>query len=63
MSDNFSTDSTDQKQDRFYSLIFLWTAIILSFVIAGWYYLNNPPAEGVEKKMKIFFAKNAKDVT
>ncbi len=63
MEDNIQTESTDQKQDRFYSRIFLSVAIILSFAITGWYYFNNPPAEGVEKKMKMFFAKNAKDVT
>jgi hypothetical protein len=63
MEDNIQTESTDQKQDRFYSRIFLSVAMILSFAITGWYYINNPPAEGVERKMKLFFAKNAMDVT
>jgi hypothetical protein len=63
MEDKIQTETADQKKDRFYSRFFLATAIVLSLAITGWYYLNNPPAEGIEKRMKMFFAKNGKDVT
>jgi len=63
MEDNIQTESEDQKKDRLYSRIFFWTAVIFSIAITGYYYMTNPPAEGAEKRMKMFIAKNAKDVT
>ncbi len=63
MEDNIKIESSDQKQDRFYSRVSFWTSVILSIAITGYYYFTNPPPEGAEKRMKMFIAKNAKDVT
>ena len=63
MEDNKKNESSDQKQDRFYSRIFFWTSITISILVTGYYYITNPPPKGAEKRMKVFIAKNAKDVT
>ena len=63
MEDNIQTEVNDQKKDRFNSRISFWASIVLSIAITGWYFTTNPPSEGAEKKMKLFIAKNAQDVT
>jgi hypothetical protein len=63
MEDNIQTESAYQKKDRLYSRISFWTSVILSIAITGYYFITNPPPEGAERRMKMFIAKNAKDVT
>jgi hypothetical protein len=63
MADHIQIESNDQKKDRFISRISFWASIVLSIAITGWYFMANPPPEGAEKRMRLFIAKNAQDVT
>ena len=54
---------TEEKKNRLYSRISFWLSLVLSIVVCLWYYKSNPPDEGAAKDMRIFIAKNARQVT
>ena len=53
----------EEKWDKIYGQVSFWTSLILTTLLCYWYYNANPPAEGAMKKMRIFIAKNAVDIS
>ena len=60
---NTLVEQVDEDKDTLFSKISFWTSIILSVGVCLWYYVANPPDEGANKEMRLFIAKNGKNVT
>tara|TARA_B100000686_G_C16692141_1_gene918329 strand:- start:510 stop:992 length:483 start_codon:yes stop_codon:yes gene_type:complete len=61
--ENPETLDPEEKKNRLYSRISFWVSLVLSIIICFYYYQSNPPDEGAAKEMRIFIAKNARQVT
>ena len=61
--DNLEVLDLEEKKNRLYSRISFWVSLTLSITLCLWYYKYNPPDEGAAKEMRIFIAKNARQVT
>ena len=53
----------EEKKNRLYSRISFWVSLTLSITVCLSYYEYNPPDQGAAKEMRIFIAKNARQVT
>ncbi|MFQ5672204.1 MAG: hypothetical protein ACE5G9_03840 [Nitrospinales bacterium] len=52
-----------EKKDKLYSRIFFWSSVIISTLICYWHYTAHPPDKGATKKMRLFMAANARDIS
>jgi len=63
MEPDVSEDFRDDKKEKLYRKISIWTALILSTVITIAFGVMNPPDSAEVQKMRLFFKENGHAVT
>ena len=63
MNDPIRIELLEEKKNRIYSRISFWVSLILSISVCVYYFIVNPPDEGATKKMRLFIAAHAKQVS
>lgn len=63
MNGSPDVEDKNEKRDKLYGRISFWSAMILTTLLCYGYYDANPPDVGAVKRMRLFFAENAREVS